>query len=121
MSMFGKTARYYDLIYQSRRDPEADVDAIVELVGRFKESPGVKLLDVACGTGIHIPVLQNHYGPVEGLDLDAGLLAIARERCPDVPLHQMDMVGFSLDRQYDIITCLFSSIGYAGSVDRLER
>jgi ubiquinone/menaquinone biosynthesis C-methylase UbiE len=44
------------------------------------------LLDVACGTGKHLEQLMRWY-QVEGLDLDDGLLAIARERLPGVPLH----------------------------------
>ena len=43
-----------------------------------------QLLDVACGTGLHLQHLSETFD-VEGLDLDAGLLAIARERLTDLP------------------------------------
>ena len=53
------------------------------------------LLDVACGTGKHLEVLQHEF-EVEGLDLDGDLLAIARERLgPAVPLYQGDMLASS--------------------------
>lgn len=50
---------------------------------------------------------------VEGLDLDDGLLAVARDRLPGAQLHKADMTRFDLGRRFDAITCLFSSIGYA--------
>jgi SAM-dependent methyltransferase len=58
---------------------------------------------------------------VEGLDLDPGMLDIARERCPGVTFHQDDMVDFSLGRQFDVIVCLFSSIGYVRTVPNLRK
>jgi SAM-dependent methyltransferase len=48
------------------------------------------------------------------------MLAIARRRLgPDVPLHAGDMLGFDLGRQFDVVTCLFSSIAYARTAERL--
>jgi hypothetical protein len=38
-----------------------------------------------------------------------------------VPLHRGDMTGFELGRQFDAVVCLFSSIGYVGTADRLRR
>jgi SAM-dependent methyltransferase len=78
------------------------------------------LLDVACGTGRHLELLSDGYR-VEGLDLDAQLLAVARERLPSVPLHSGDMRDFELGRRFDVVTCLFSSIGYVRDDDELDR
>ena len=55
------------------------------------------------------------------MDLNPELLEIARRRCPDVPFHQGDMVDFALGGAFDVVTCLFSSIGYVKSVENLER
>ena len=57
----------------------------------------------------------------EGLDLDPQMLAIAREHNPGIAFHQGDMVDFNLERQFDVITCLFSSIAYAGVAPKLEQ
>ncbi len=46
---------------------------------------------------------------------------MARERLADVPLHLADMCSFSLARRFDAVTCLFSAIGYAGTVERLGQ
>jgi SAM-dependent methyltransferase len=86
----------------------------------YKRSPGNTLLDVACGTGGHIPYLSPDFA-YEGLDLDPEMLALARDRFPDVVFHLGDMVDFDLGRQFDVVTCLFSSIGYARTVPRLRQ
>jgi len=101
------------------KDYAREARSLHELIQRHKHSTGRALLDVACGTGKHLEELGQWYD-TEGLDLDPGMLAIARQRCPDATLHQADMVDFGSSRRYDIITCLFGSIGYVKTVDRLR-
>ncbi len=119
--MFTKSATIYDAIYAAMgKDYASEARRLHTLILQHKRSPGNTLLDVACGTGAHIAVLRQFYD-VEGLDLDARMLEIARRRCPDVVFHQADMVDFELGRQFDVITCLFSSIAYVKTVSRLHR
>ena len=49
------------------------------------------------------------------------MLAIARQRCPGVPMHEASLVDFSLPRRFDVVTCLFGSIAYAGDIQNLRR
>jgi ubiquinone/menaquinone biosynthesis C-methylase UbiE len=117
--MFTESARYYDQIY-SFKDYRAEVQRLVAIIGERLRSGGDRLLDVACGTGGHIEYLREHYN-VEGFDLSPELLGIARRRNPGVTFHQGDMTDFSLEREYDAVTCLFSSIGYVKTLDNLDR
>ncbi|MHC5031712.1 MAG: class I SAM-dependent methyltransferase, partial [Planctomycetota bacterium] len=55
-----------------------------------------------------------------GLDIEPGFLAMARERNPGLTFHEGDMSRFDLGRAYDVITCLFSSIGYVKTPDALK-
>jgi len=116
--MFTRSARFYDAVY-SFKDYAAEAakaDALIK-----ERNPGARtLLDVACGTGKHLEHLRGRYD-AEGLDLDPELLAIARERLPGIPLHQGDMTTFELGRRFDAVICLFSSIGYARTVEDLNR
>ena len=118
--MFSQTAQYYDTIYLSMKDYGAEADKLIAIIRAYQRSPGHGLLDVACGTGLHLSYLKAHFD-VEGLDLDENLLAIARQRLPDVPLHQADMTNFDLGRSFDVVTCLFSSIGYVKTLAKLSR
>ena len=49
------------------------------------------LLDVACGTGRHLAHFSQEL-ECWGTDIDEGLLAIARDRCPTVHFEVADMV-----------------------------
>ena len=116
--MFTKSAQYYDALYHFKDYTAASSELHALL---RQQHPGARtLLDVACGTGKHLECLRQYY-EVQGLDLNPELLEIARRRCPDVPFHQGDMADFALDGAFDVVTCLFSSIGYVKSVENLER
>lgn len=115
--MFARSAEIYDAVY-SFKDYAAESERVHALIQERR--PGASsLLDVACGTGRHLECLADRYR-VEGLDLDAGLLDVARRRLPDTPLHQADMRSFALGRSFDALTCLFSAIGYAGTPEGLS-
>ena len=117
--MFKKSYQYYDKIY-AQKDYEGEADKLKDIIQEQLESSGDSLLDVACGTGEHIRYLKEHFR-VEGLDLDPDLLQIAKEKNPDVTFHQGDMIDFDLGTRFDVLTCLFSSIGYAKSEENLNR
>ena len=108
--MYHKTARYYDKIYAFKDYAEESR----RLIERIEEELGPgrhRLLDVACGTGAHLVHLREAF-EVEGLDRTPELLEIARERLPSIRFHCADMRDFRLESRYDVVTCLFSSIGY---------
>lgn len=116
--MFSRTQHHYDAVY-SWKDYPAEAARILEIVdGHFPDGAGA-LLDVACGTGAHLELLRDHL-PVEGLDLDPGMVDIARLRNPGVPIHTGDMLTFDLQRQFAVVICMFSSIGYVDGEDRLR-
>jgi ubiquinone/menaquinone biosynthesis C-methylase UbiE len=117
---YEKSSAFYDAIY-SFKDYHAEaqqVDALIQghLKTQTTDGETPKLLDVACGTGRHAEYLAEHY-TVTGLDLELGLLGIARKRLPTMHFYHGDMRDFNLRQQFDVVTCLFSSIGYV----RTER
>src|ERR1041384_3760462 len=111
--MFTKSADLYDAVYHWK-DYEGECARLGGLIKEFARRPCSTLLDVACGTGGHLAYLHGQF-KCEGLDSDSRMLSIAKRRCPDVPLHVGDMIDFDLERQFDVVTCLFSSIGYTKS------
>lgn len=117
--MFEETARYYDRIY-AFKDYAAEASKLRAIVEEELRTGGRRLLDVACGTGLHLEHLKAHFD-AEGLDLSPELLEISRQRNPEVTHHLADMRTFELDARFDVITCLFSSIGYMTTVDDLHR
>lgn len=116
--MFTKSAQFYDALYNFK-DYAATSNKLHRLLDQIIPN-AESLLDVACGTGKHLDYLRNYYD-VEGLDLNPNLLEVARERCPGIPFHQADMVDFRLEHKFDVITCLFSSIGYVKTPENMAR
>lgn len=116
--MFSKSAAFYDAIY-SFKDYRREVEVLHGIASTTV--PGARsLLDVACGTGHHLELLRDAY-EVAGMDLDPAMVALASQRNPGVEIHEGDMADFELNQTFDLVTCLFSSIGYVRTRDRLDR
>ncbi len=116
--MFSQSADIYDAVY-SYKDYIAEAERVHALIE--ERTPGAStLLDVACGTGKHLEQLARWY-TVQGLDLNEDFVAIARDRLGDrAHIHLADMTSFDFARTFGAVTCLFSSIAYVGSEERLD-
>jgi ubiquinone/menaquinone biosynthesis C-methylase UbiE len=118
-TIFKSLAQHYDLLY-SWKNYKKEVETIRELIRTHKKSPGTDLLEVACGTGKHAELLQDDFSIVAS-DLNEHMLRIARRRCKRVFFVCADMVNLELGRQFDVVLCLFSSIGYVRTRARLKK
>jgi len=118
--MFSASAEFYDLIYSTFKDYVAEVEQITRLLRRL--SPQCQtVLDVACGTGEHARLLAARGFAVDGLDLDPDFVRIAAQKHPAGQFFAADMSDFHLSGRYDAVLCLFSSIGYLKTLDRVGR
>jgi SAM-dependent methyltransferase len=117
--VFTSSAQYYDLIYGSFKDYQTEADLVARLL-RSANPPCRSVLDVACGTGQHASLLTAQGFLVDGLDLNQTFIEIARRKLPAARLFVGDMTSFSLAYQYDAVLCLFSSIGYLRTMDKVR-
>lgn len=119
--MFTKSAQYYDLIYSSFKDYSSEAEKISKIIKTL--SPKAQtILDVACGTAEHAKLLNENYNyQVDGIDLDENLLEIARQKSPNARFEIADMTNFQLGKQYDIVMCLFSAIGYVKTLENVRK
>ena len=82
-----------------------------ELVSLAAPWPGERVLDIACGTGALTRLLVERVGPnghVTGLDLSAGMLAVARTLLdePNVDWHEGSALELPFpDGSFDLVTC----------------
>ena len=112
-------AKYYDRVY-SFRDYLDEAVRLQNLIIKYSESGGNSLLDVACGTGLHIKYLKDDFS-CTGVDVSNVMLKIARKNVKGVTFKEADMKTLRLGKQFDVIVCLLSSIGYVKTAARLEK
>lgn len=83
--------------------------------GRLPTTENVKILDAGCGSGVGTEYLVhlNPQAQVTGIDLSAGTLAVARERCQRsgaserVKFHNLSIYDVDqIEGQFDLINCV---------------
>ncbi|MFQ6088929.1 MAG: class I SAM-dependent DNA methyltransferase [Candidatus Methanofastidiosia archaeon] len=117
--LYRELAKYYDLIY-CWKDYEKEANQIKKLISKYKKSDGNELLDVACGTGHHLKFLKDSFS-CTGVDINEEILNVARKNVRGVFFKKADMITLNLNKKFDVITCLFSSIGYVKNYFNLRK
>lgn len=89
------------------------------LIGAAAIRPADRVLDVACGTGVLTRAIADAVtasGSVVGLDIDPGMLAVARELRPDVEWRQgsANELPFS-DASFDAVVSQFGLMFFPGA------
>jgi SAM-dependent methyltransferase len=103
--------------YQSHFDRLADkgVDVHGE-AGFVRGYRPATVLDAGCGTGRVAIELARHGIDVVGADIDASMLATARQRAPSIVWHCGDLADLDLGRTFDVVVMagnvpLFTAVG----------
>ena len=117
--MYRDLAKYYDLIY-SWKNYKKEALKVRSLIRKYKRSDGKELLDVGCGTGRHLLYLRRWFS-CTGVDASGEMLKVAKKSVKGVHFKKADMTKMNLNKKFDIITSLFSAIGYAKTYGDLER
>jgi SAM-dependent methyltransferase len=116
-SYVGRHARLYDLFYGEK--PYAEEARFVhERLQSFGVGAKARLLELACGTGSHAFVFEKLGYCVVAIDDSPDMLEVAREKAQrsgsDVEFQCQDMrrLSFPEHGNFDVVVCLFDSIGY---------
>lgn len=112
-------AKYYDQFY-SVIDYKREANLIKSIIKKHKKAAGKDLLEVACGTGKHISYLKDSFS-ITATDISKEMLAVARKRTPDVKFQQADMIKLNLKKKFDVLMCMFGSIGYIKDYKNLDK
>jgi len=112
-------AQVYDAIYTRMKNYENEARQVEAWI-RSRHPTARTLLDVACGTGEHAKYLKANFH-VDGLDLSEEFVEVARRKNPECEYFCGDMSKFRLNKSYDVVMSLFSSIGYVRTEARLRQ
>jgi 2-polyprenyl-3-methyl-5-hydroxy-6-metoxy-1,4-benzoquinol methylase len=110
----------YDSIAHQWLEPHLATNGVRQHEHAVKFRPGGGLaLDVGCGCSDRfIRLLKSHGYEVEGLDVSAQMIALAKTRNPDVTFYHADVCEWMPRKQYDFITA-WDSIWHV-PMDRCE-
>jgi SAM-dependent methyltransferase len=111
-------AEYYDQIYLKRNDYKVESEFIKKIVKKFERKPSRTLLDVGCGTGEHLRYLSRAFR-CKGIDISREMIKTAKAKVVGAEFKVADMMDFDLGEKFDVVTCLFSSIGYVQTFENL--
>jgi SAM-dependent methyltransferase len=83
---------------------------VASLLDRVDLAANDRVLDIACGTGIVARCVRQRLGSsgtVVGVDVNGGMLAVARRLGPDVEWREGDATNLPLapGEQFDVVTC----------------
>ncbi|GAA5051554.1 class I SAM-dependent methyltransferase [Nocardia callitridis] len=117
----GEFADIYDRIHAHRgKDYAGEARLVADLV-RERNPGAASVLDIAAGTGNHLRYLRADFPDAAGLEQSPEMIATAKRRIPEITIHEGDMRDFDLGRTFDVVTLMFSSIGYVEDYADLER
>lgn len=105
--MFDQVAPRYDLANDILTVGQVHVwrAAIADAVGA---RPGLKVLDLCCGTGASAAAFAARGAEVSGCDISAGMIAEGRARHPELNLVQGDAMDLPFeDETFDVATVSF--------------
>lgn len=119
MNAYKKFSYFYDEVMQN-----LDYYLWSEFTEQFAK-PNDSILDLACGSGTFLTIMNLHGYKTTGLDLSASIIEIAQEKAKlnrlNIPFYVMDMTSFTLSEQFDIITCYFDSINFVENKNKLKN
>ena len=114
MVEYNRMAKYYDLFY-SNKSYERETEFLKEFIGNRKT-----VLDVGCGTGVHMHLLEDSGYIVDGLDLNSGMLDIAKTRVKG-NLIEANLLDFNINKKYDSIISMFAVFNHLNDYKEFEE
>ena len=107
-------AKYYDMFY-SNKSYDNEVDFLINIIGNRKT-----ILDVGCGTGIHMKMLEDKGHQVDGMDLNKSMLEIAKTRIKGNLFHE-NLLNYKSNKSYDAIISMFAVFNHLKNYEELEK
>ena len=112
-------------LYEHKFVPALFGEWAEHLVHAAEVSPGQAVIDVACGTGVVARAVADRLsgsGRVVGVDINEGMLAVARRIRPDIEWHHGDALQLPFaDASFDAALCQASLMYFPDQVKALAE
>jgi SAM-dependent methyltransferase len=126
VDIFGEYADYYDIIYQDK-DYVAESLFVSELIKKnCRKESRIRVLDLACGTGLHAIELAAMGYEVDASDMSINMIKAAKENPRNknlkIRFHQEAFqTADRINKKFDVVISMFSAINYLTTYQDLLR
>lgn len=104
MAVYDSINDAYDLVYT---DVDKKVPFVVDILQKYQSK---QILELGCGSGLFtIPLKQKGFN-IEGLELSPEMIKVTQKKEANLTLHQGDMRSFDLQKSFDTILILSSTL-----------
>lgn len=126
-SQFNQYAEFYDLLYREK-NYVGESEYIAKIIRKLlpeRKAP-TRVLDLACGTGKHVFQLESMGFTMEGSDISANMIAVAKESASKngsqaVFYNHSFQESHQIPKKYDVVISMFSAMDYLTKFDDLIR
>ncbi len=113
-SDYYKYSDFYD-IFNKYRNYNRELRFILRMTKNKKW-----VLDLGCGTGTHLNVLENLGYKVYGIDKSERMVLLAKEKVKS-PILQADILTYKIDEKFDAIISMHSVFNHLKSYEEFEK
>lgn len=119
MTAFDSSAKYYDAFANREGRLEREGPFLCDALRR---APGSRVVDIACGTGLHALFLAEQGAEVNGLDCSAEMIAYAARQRPHPRVrYEVGDMRLLSGGPWDLALCLGNSLALLASLDELAQ
>ena len=79
------------------------------------------MLDLGCGTGVLCSMMQKHGIKTYGMDLSEGMIKMAKEKYPEIPFDQGNMITWKPGESYDLVTSTCDALNHILDPDDVRK
>ncbi|MBR9675624.1 class I SAM-dependent methyltransferase [Candidatus Woesearchaeota archaeon] len=118
---FGKLARVYDEVIGAM-DYEAWTNDILFLINTYSTNKKPLILDVGCGTGGHLLILEKKGYECVGVDASKDMIEKAKEKGVKAELFVQDITKLNLEnKDFDAVMCVYDVLNNLESIKDVEK
>lgn len=121
MSVFKNFLYDHSQLYDEAFPDKTSSAYCLGVIKRFAPKPPLSVLDLGCGTGSTLEVLQKTIPNCVGIDLQASMVEYGRKRRPHLDLRVGDMKDVNLLRTFDVVCCFGWAFSYLLTDPEVEQ
>lgn len=114
---FSNSAKYYDIMQDCVRFRKS----VKFVIKTLKENKINSVLELGCGSGYYLFPIKEAEFNIEGLDIGKDILNEIKKKDKSVKTYLEDMSKFKINKKYDSILCLNSSLVLLPNFNLMKR